>query len=1318
MTQESILRIVIDSRNAERNAHALANELESIEKKGDYATKSMDSMSVATRQLAGYMAGIVTIGAAINKMDAYTSINNKLKLVTNSQTELNQAMQDTFAIAQRSASAWGAVNDVYSKYMSNAKTLNLTQAQTARLTEITSKAVAISGSSTESAAGALFQYGQALDGNILRGEEYNALVDGAGGLLGAMAKGLNVTRGELRQMMLDGKLTGEVITKALLKAGDSVDELFNKTDITIGQSLTVLNDSVTKFVGEASSGSGAATVLAGSIGVLAKNLDLIADGAIVLGIGYVTTAIATKTLAVKEDIAATLAQRATTQAQAIEEVKLATAAANDAKAHLALTQATAAATQAKYGATAAATKYKMATDAVTQAVIRQEVAEKAAFGATVNMSRASAGLLGFLGGPLGIGLTLATVAAGYMLMRDNASKATAAIDIQGQSVDDLVVKYRELNTLQRDNEAKALTDQMEGLSLKFRVASSDLVSFMQALPVSDEKINTWSKLHSQFSLGKISSDDYYKSIKALNILNDDQLNKVRGLIGGYESSNTKVKEAETAQKALATATKKTTTDIKNQAVSIAKLSDEIKGLLKEADKNSVTSAVTANLASRGYNDELISIVNKYVTVEGAITKNLQGQSVFRDEIKAKIEQEYTAAMKAKNAVDARNESEKERTKELEKQQKVLQVSAKVQANAAKYNFSGLESKYGLPNGMLSSLHAIETGNSGKTNQVNKQSGATGGFQFLKGTAEQYEVKDRTNMAQSAEGAAKYMAYLLKLFKGDLEKAVRAYHAGEGNVQNGKNIGKYNNDYWQKFKGYSAGVNGYSAGDLGSKDWEKQLEEAARMAEEQAELRKTMELNIATEVTRIRSKLTDDLQEIDKAGYSPERTNELKAEYQARADNDIAIANYALKTKADSFSDYLKTEEQLLQDSYAARQFEISHDLELTKEQREQAVKHLGDQLQQELALVKLAKEQRMFQMREQFLSETEAMEEHYRIEHLRIVETNDLEERNFKQQMLRLQKQEEVRNRLNGAVQSWGQTEAEMNSTGDQWQLEQTRFSRYGQSQQLFDSQMSNLDQQEQDPTADLNEIALLREQAWFAHHDRLKKIETDYQVSSMQLQLSYGEQMASSMTTMMGAIFGEKSRAYAAAFAIEKGFAVAQAALAMGQNIAEASKAGFPYNIPLIAGAMAQGAQIASIISSVAAPTGYATGGLIRGPGTGTSDSIPIMASDKEFMIRAASVKSIGTENLDYINKYGELPQNTNRVGINTINAINNSGAIQAEKQAQANAKAQSQSPQVIDNNLRVIMVKDENEAKDWLYSPEGERAFLYHMKRNRSKV
>ena len=104
MAQESVLRIVIDSRNAERNARNVANELQNIERNGDHASRSMDSMSVATRSLVGYMGGLVTIGAAISKMDAYTGLQNRLKLVTDSQAELNTAMNDTFAIAQKTAS--------------------------------------------------------------------------------------------------------------------------------------------------------------------------------------------------------------------------------------------------------------------------------------------------------------------------------------------------------------------------------------------------------------------------------------------------------------------------------------------------------------------------------------------------------------------------------------------------------------------------------------------------------------------------------------------------------------------------------------------------------------------------------------------------------------------------------------------------------------------------------------------------------------------------------------------------------------------------------------------------------------------------------------------------------------------------------------------------------------------------------------------------------------------------------------------------------------------------------------------------------------
>lgn len=49
------------------------------------------------------------------------------------------------------------------------------------------------------------------------------------------------------------------------------------------------------------------------------------------------------------------------------------------------------------------------------------------------------------------------------------------------------------------------------------------------------------------------------------------------------------------------------------------------------------------------------------------------------------------------------------------------------------------------------------------------------------------------------------------------------------------------------------------------------------------------------------------------------------------------------------------------------------------------------------------------------------------------------------------------------------------------------------------------------------------------------------------------------------------------------------------------------------------------------------ATGGPVTGPGTGTSDEVPILASNGEYVIRAAAVEEIGTEVLDALNALGD---------------------------------------------------------------------------------
>ncbi|MDE5411758.1 phage tail tape measure protein, partial [Acinetobacter baumannii] len=456
---------------------------------------------------------------------------------------------------------------------------------------------------------------------------------------------------------------------------------------------------------------------------------------------------------------------------------------------------------------------------------------------------------------------------------------------------------------------------------------------------------------------------------------------------------------------------------------------------------------------------------------------------------------------------------------------------------------------------------------------------------------------------------------LKLFKGDLEKAVRAYHAGEGNVMKGKGIGKNNNQYWKDYQSYMAGINGYSAGDISSKEFDKLIQDATKMAEDQAKLRLQLENEVANQVTKIRNDLAKKLEDVDKANFSPERKAEIKAELQARADNDIAIAEQATKTKLDSFRDYTKTEEQILKDSYAKRQFEAEHDLDLTKDQRKEAVDLLAQQLKQELGLMQLAQEQRLFQARLSLLSETQAMQERYRLEREEILKNTKLsiEERQKLIALSKASQDKETRDKVNNAVQNWGGIQADMNGTSEFFRQDQERFSRLNAANDLADSQYAATDLDEKNGLDNLNaqmEAGLIKQQDFEnrktaiiqAAQDQRKQIaaeyaknaqdiEDKYQQDRLNIQIAFGGQMMGSLTSMFGSMFGEQSKAYKIMFAADKAYAIAAAGIAIQQNIAAASKAGFPLNIPLIAGAVAQGASIIANIRAIK-DQGFAEGG------------------------------------------------------------------------------------------------------------------------------
>ncbi|EPG7852629.1 tape measure protein, partial [Acinetobacter baumannii] len=770
MAQESRLVIVIDSQNAERNARNLGNELNSIERKGEFASKSMDSLSVATRALAGHMAGLLTVGSAISKMDTYTGLQNRLKLVTNNQAELNKATEDTFRIAQKTYSAWDSVLQVYQRFSDNAKTLNLTMDDTARLTETVSKAVAISGASAEAADAALVQFGQALASGTLRGEELNSVMEQTPALAKAIAKGMGITVGELRSVAAEGKITSQEIVKALRNVESDVDALFAKTDITIGQSLTLLNNEITKFVGEAGKGSGAAQVLAGSVQTLASNLDLIADGALVVGIGYITRAILMKSAAIKEGMASTLASRQASVLNAQAEYAEATAALNAAKAHLANVRATNAETQAKFGATAAATRYAQAQAAVTAATNAQTAAQTRLSAASSLVGSIGSRALGLIGGPIGaITLGVSALAATYTYFKGKAEEANRTLAEQAEVANRTA---EELKGLKGEAKTKAIND----LTTAFKAQNEELKKTEMAVGSALIDIQNFGKgnveltrISNEARLGTISYKDAMEQL-AKQKLPPSLRDALKEQIDKYNEAYEKADKTKTAIKLFGIEVTLTGNKAQNAAIEQQKHADAIKNTKQAADE--AQKSLQKMYADKLWDTQFVEIVMKKGFSESQANDLLK---LYKDSLAKGLKVADREAMKAltdtwkaeesiKAITDARTDSIREQNKELKNQQKVLNVNAKVLANASKFGFADLESKYKLPSGTLSAIHMIES--RGNAKAYNKKTGATGGFQFLEGTAKQYGVKDRTDLAQSAEGAAKYMSYLLKLFKGD------------------------------------------------------------------------------------------------------------------------------------------------------------------------------------------------------------------------------------------------------------------------------------------------------------------------------------------------------------------------------------------------------------------------------------------------------------------------------------------------------------------------------------------------------------------------
>lgn len=573
---------------------------------GSNANSLNDSIMILTKSVLSFEIASRAIGAA----DEYNNIQNRLRLVTSSQLELNQAMKDTFAISQTTGTIWTSNVQIYQRYMASADELGKSQAEIARITETTSKAIAMSGSSVESANAAIVQFSQGIASGVLRGQEFNSVAEQAPALMDAIGRGLNKTRTELRAMAADGKLTSDVVLKALEAAEVSTDALFATMNLGVSATFNKLKNATTQWIGELNTASGATVALNSVMNMLAQNLDGAAFIAGTAAIAYMTRAIWTSITAISARTAGVATERAATIAamQAVAastavtvaetEARIAAAAAGvaDAQQRVKSASSATAAAAAKSVLAVREAALTSATAANTVATAANTAATNALATATSRLNMLRTAAMGIVGGPAGLIALGIGAASMYMLLKKDTDASAEAMQLQAKYTDMSVEALGRLNEMQKEvagNDLKgALATQnkeLDAAASKFNATIIETFNELQKFGTT-KSLGEMRLIMNDLTTGVISYEEALQRTNKVELVSAQQKAQLVAASDNYKTVWERAVDAVESLKKLGIEGKITGNALQNAALMNDKMNNSLDETKDKAEK--ATAALT------------------------------------------------------------------------------------------------------------------------------------------------------------------------------------------------------------------------------------------------------------------------------------------------------------------------------------------------------------------------------------------------------------------------------------------------------------------------------------------------------------------------------------------------------------------------------------------------------------------------------------------------------------------------------------------------------------------------------------------------------
>lgn len=235
---DAYLRLQQIIGDTERHIRDNVDEQGRLNREIEQGTHEANELMRVIGGIVATYATVQTLSTALNLSDTLASTTARLNMMNDGLQTTQDLQNMIYLSAERARGSYQATADAVSKLGLMASDAFDSSEEIIAFMEQVNKQFRIAGTEAAGIDAAMLQLTQAMGSGVLRGEEYNSILEQAPNIIQTIADYLEVPKGQLKDMAAEGKITADIIKAAMFAAADETNEKFESMPMTFEQIWT------------------------------------------------------------------------------------------------------------------------------------------------------------------------------------------------------------------------------------------------------------------------------------------------------------------------------------------------------------------------------------------------------------------------------------------------------------------------------------------------------------------------------------------------------------------------------------------------------------------------------------------------------------------------------------------------------------------------------------------------------------------------------------------------------------------------------------------------------------------------------------------------------------------------------------------------------------------------------------------------------------------------------------------------------------------------------------------------------------------------